>query len=61
MFVSDAGVRKVLYIEEDMLWSTVHPTEERDLDKLENLLITKSPSYTKHFEDLEKLKLEVQL
>ncbi len=38
-FVSKAGIQKVLYIHEDMVWSTVHLTEERDLEKLEALLI----------------------
>lgn len=43
-FESDAGVQKVLYIEEDMLWSTIHVTEETDMDKLEELLIDKEES-----------------
>jgi hypothetical protein len=42
-FVSAAGVRKVLFILEDMEWTTVHPTGETDLPKLEELLVL-SPS-----------------
>lgn len=38
-FVSKAGVQKALYIHEDMIWQTVHLTDERDLDKLEAQLI----------------------
>lgn len=38
-FVSDAGVQKVLYIDEDTVWQTVHPTSETDLDKLDAELI----------------------
>ena len=38
-FVSRPGVQKVLYIHEDTVWSTVHLTEERDLEKLEAALI----------------------
>jgi len=38
-FVSKPGVQKVLYIHEDTVWSTVHLTEERDLDRLEAELI----------------------
>jgi hypothetical protein len=38
-FVSKPGVQKVLYIHEDTIWSTVHLTEERDLEKLEAALI----------------------
>ena len=35
IFKSGKGVKKVLYILEDMIWATIHPTEETDLDKLE--------------------------
>ncbi len=38
-FVSGAGVQKVLYILEDMIWQTVHVTHETDLLKLEAELI----------------------
>jgi hypothetical protein len=38
-FVSQAGVQKVLYIEEDTVWSTVHLTTETDLETLERELI----------------------
>lgn len=38
-FVSKAGVQKVLYIHEDMVWSTVHITENRDLESLEDELV----------------------
>jgi quercetin dioxygenase-like cupin family protein len=41
-FVSGAGVRKTLYILEDTVWQTVHPTDETNVEKLETLLITKS-------------------
>lgn len=33
-FVSKAGVQKVLYILEDMIWQTVHVTQETDMEKL---------------------------
>jgi hypothetical protein len=38
-FVSEPGTRKVLYIIEDMIWQTVHPTEETDIDVLEETLV----------------------
>lgn len=38
-FVSKAGVQKVLYILEDTIWQTVHPTTETDLARLETELI----------------------
>lgn len=41
VFVSKAGVQKVLYITEDMVWQTIHPTNETDLLVLEEELITK--------------------
>lgn len=55
-FVSGAGVRKVLYIEQDMRWITVHPTNETDLEKLEAELIVKSPSFMQHLDDLKALQ-----
>lgn len=41
-FESKAGVRKLLYIVEECVWSTVHVTEETNIDKLEDLLIKPS-------------------
>jgi quercetin dioxygenase-like cupin family protein len=41
-FESEANKRKVLYIEEDMFWTTIHITNETDILKLENDLIDKS-------------------
>lgn len=38
-FVSKAGVQKVLYIHEDTVWSTVHITENRDMESLEAEII----------------------
>lgn len=42
-FVSGIGVQKVLYILEDTIWQTVHPTTETDLAKLETLLVAPVP------------------
>lgn len=47
IFESEAGVRKVLYIEEECVWSTVHVTNTTDLDELEAELITKSDTHIK--------------
>lgn len=55
-FVSHVDVRKVLYIEEDMVWQTVHPTHETDLKKLEAELIVHSASYDKHLDDMRALR-----
>ena len=43
-FESGAGVRKVLYILEDMIWTTIHVTDETDVETLENTLVDKSQS-----------------
>lgn len=56
VFVSKAGVRKMLHIHEDMRWATIHPTDETDLEKLEHLLIEKSDSFTQHEKEIETLK-----
>ena len=55
IFESGAGVRKVLYILEDMIWSTVHVTPTQDLVQLEAELIDKSPSF-KAFEEMNQLQ-----
>ena len=41
-FESKAGVQKLLYIVEECVWSTIHVTEETDIDKLEAILIEPS-------------------
>jgi hypothetical protein len=47
-FISKPGVRKVLFILEDMEWSTVHATDETDLEKLEDMMIVRSPTFLAH-------------
>lgn len=44
-FVSKPGVRKLLHVLEEMVWQTVHPTDETNLAKLEELLIEKSDAF----------------
>lgn len=56
IFVSDPGVRKVLFILEDMRFATVHPTQETDLVKLEEELIIKSISHQAYNRDLTRLQ-----
>lgn len=58
VLVSKPGVRKCLYIHEDMVWQTVHPTDQTDLSILEDLLITKSETFLAH-QDLKLLKQHV--
>jgi hypothetical protein len=60
-FISEAGVRKVLIIEEDMIWQTVHanPDDERDIAKLEERYVRLSPELlaAKGSLDLETFRL----
>lgn len=45
-FISEVGLKRAVYAEEDTLWTTVHLTEfekESELDKIENEVI--APSY----------------
>lgn len=59
-FVSDPGVRKVLYILEEMRFLTIHPTDETDLDKLEQELIVKSVTHQTYIDDLNKLRALIE-
>lgn len=45
VFKSDGGSRKVAHILEDMVFTTVHPTNETDVTKLEEELFEKSPTW----------------
>lgn len=44
-FISEAGVRKTLYIVEETDWLTVHLTDETDIQKLEDSIIKKSETF----------------
>jgi len=43
-FVSNPGVKRLIYAHEDTVWTTVHATEETDIDKIEEELIAKDYS-----------------
>jgi hypothetical protein len=54
---SGPGVRKALYIWEDMVWATIHPTVETDLEKLDAELVIKSDAWLlSACEDAKRLK-----
>lgn len=62
-FVSTAGVRKILYIHEDMRWATVHPTAGledcgENIEKLEDALRIKSGAFVEH--EINQLRNHVQ-
>ena len=39
--ITQAGTKRVLYIHEDTVWTTVHVTKETDLEKIEDAVIAK--------------------
>lgn len=39
IFVSQPGVKKVLYCHEDTIWATIHPTDTTDMEELERELV----------------------
>lgn len=51
--VSPVGVKRVVYANEDTLWTTIHLTEETDLEKIENEIIAKDYD---EIEFLEQMK-----
>jgi hypothetical protein len=54
---SEVGVRKILYIREEMRWATIHPTDETDVAKLEDSLIVKSSAWLDYSKEVEKIQL----
>jgi hypothetical protein len=42
-FISKPGTKRVVFAQEDTVWTTYHPTEETDLEKIEAHVI--APSY----------------
>ena len=42
-FVSAPGTKRAFYAIEDMVWTTFHPTDETDLDKIEAEWIVEDP------------------
>jgi hypothetical protein len=54
-FVSEVGVKRAVYALEDTIWTTIHVTDETDLDKIEDYVIAKS------YDELEALGLTKQI
>lgn len=55
-FISSPGTKRVVIALEDTVWTTVHVTEETDLDKIETELI--APSFLE-LEQTPKAQLEI--
>jgi len=50
--VSPAGCKRAVFAHTDVVWTTIHPTEETDLDKIEAEVIAKT------FEEYEQFRLQ---
>lgn len=48
-FVASPGAKRVIYAHEDSVWTTIHGTDETDLEKLEDEFIAKT------YEDVPKV------
>lgn len=52
--VSPAGTKRIAYAHEDTVWTTVHGTEETDLEKIEHRFIAQSDAeYLEHCKALQ--------
>lgn len=51
-FVSEVGTKRVVYAIEETIWTTVHVTDETDLEKIEDHVIAKN------YDELDALTLE---
>ena len=52
-FVSEAGTKRAVYALEDTIWTTIHVTDETDLEKIEDYVIAKDYNELNNF--LEEL------
>lgn len=57
--VSAPGIKRVGFAHEDCVWITVHATEERDLDKIEDEVIAGDYSEVLSQEELDEIKKEL--
>lgn len=52
--VSPAGTKRIAYAHEDTVWTTIHGTEETDLEKIEDKFIAQSDAeYLEHCKALQ--------
>lgn len=58
-FESMAGVKKVLYMHTDVIWMTVHPTDETNQDRIEQLFI-KPEEQGSLFPELDNIPLSLE-
>lgn len=55
-FVSRPGTKRIGYVHEEMVWTTIHATTETDLEKIEADLVTRSFDNT----DAERFLIELK-
>lgn len=52
-FISSPGIKRAVYAFEDTVWTTIHPTDETDLEKIEDEVIAKDfDTLDKFLEDM---------
>lgn len=61
-FVSEAGVRKVAYVHEEMVWANIHPNpdDERDPAILEERHIVRSAAWLRHHDAMKLITGDAQ-
>jgi len=52
--ITKAGTKRIVYVHEDTVWVTVHKTDHKDLEKIEEEIIAKT------FDDLNIIDVEIQ-
>jgi hypothetical protein len=57
VLVSKAGTKRVVYAHTDVIWTTVHLTEETDLEKIEDAIIAKTYESFDAIQDVDVLQL----
>ena len=57
VLVSKAGTKRVVYAQTDVIWTTVHLTEETDIEKIEDAIIAKTYEEFDAIQDVDVLQL----
>ena len=56
--VSPPGTKRIAYAHEDTIWTTIHPTDERDIEKIEAHFIAKTEQEFLAFCEQEQKMIE---
>lgn len=56
-FVGSIGAKRVIFAHSDVVWTTIHGTSERDLEKIEENFIAKTIDEVLEFRKEEQIKL----